>query len=384
MPHDAIVIGLGVMGLATAAELARRGARVLGIEQFGIPHARGSSHGVARVFRTAYFEHADYVPLLKRAHEAWRALGEEAGGPLLLETGVLYGGPADSALITGSLASARQHDLAVETLPGDELTRRFPQFTLEEGMVALFEPAAGMLLAEASLNAFAGIALRHGAELRAFEPVNSWTAEGDGVRVRTVRGEYSAAKLIFCGGPWSGRLLAELGLPLRVTRQVSAWIWPREPEAFALDRFPTWAIESAHGAFYYGFPLHPSATGMKVAGHDPGPEFDPDSPHRPVDPADADGALAFLSQHIPAAAGQVVNLQACLYTMTPDSHFIIDRHPAHANVHLAAGFSGHGFKFAPVIGEAMADLALEGATRHPVGFLSLSRLIGQGRAATRP
>jgi sarcosine oxidase len=373
MPHDVIVIGLGVMGLATTAELARRGARVLGIEQFGIPHARGSSHGVARVFRTAYFEHADYVPLLKRAHTLWRSMGEEVGGPLLLETGVLYGGPADSALITGSLASARQHGLAVEALPAEELARRFPQFALDQEMVALFEPAAGMLLAEASLNAFAGIALRHGAELRAFEPVMSWSADGDGVRLTTEVGEYSAARLVFCGGAWSGKLLAELGLPLRVTRQVSAWIWPRESEAFALDRFPTWAIESAQGAFYYGFPLHGSATGMKVAGHDPGPEFDPDSPHRPVDPDDAAGAMAFLSQHIPAAAGQVVNLQACMYTMTPDSHFIIDGHPAHANVHLAAGFSGHGFKFAPVIGEVLADLSLEGATRHPVSFLSLAR-----------
>ena len=231
--YDTIVVGLGVMGLATAAELARRGARVLGIEQFGIPHARGSSHGVARVFRTAYFEHADYVPLLKRAHTLWRSMGEEVGGPLLLETGVLYGGPADSALIAGSLASARQHGLAVDALPADELARRFPQFALDQGMVALFEPAAGMLLAEASLNAFAGIALRHRAELRAFEPVMSWSAEGDGVRVTTSRGEYSAARLVFCGGAWSGRLLSELGLPLRVTRQVSAWIWPRETDAQA-------------------------------------------------------------------------------------------------------------------------------------------------------
>jgi sarcosine oxidase len=376
MPLDVIVIGLGAMGLATAAELARRGAHVLGIEQYGIPHARGSSHGAARVFRTAYFEHADYVPLLKRSRTLWRAMGEESGSPLLLETGVLYGGRANSPLITGSLASAKQHGLAVQTLTADELGRRFQQFALDEGMVALFEPSAGMLLAEASLSALAGIALRHGAELRAFEPVISWSAGGDGVRVTTARAEYSAARLVFCGGAWSGRLLAELGLPLRVTRQVSAWIWPGEPASFGIDRFPTWAIESAEGAFYYGFPLHASATGMKVAAHDPGPAFDPDSPHRPVDPADAAGALAFLSRHIPAAAGQVVNLQACMYTMTPDSHFILDRHPGHERVCLAAGFSGHGFKFAPVIGEIMADLALSGGTRHSIEFLSLGRFAG--------
>jgi sarcosine oxidase len=339
---------------------------------------------VARVFRTAYFEHADYVPLLKRAQTLWRAMGDKAGSPLLLETGVLYGGPAGSPLITGSLASARQHGLAIEELAADEVARRFPQFALDEAMAALFEPTAGMLLAEAALNALAETALRHGAELRAFEPVLSWSADGGGVRVTTARAQYSAARLVFCGGAWSGRLLAELGLPLRVTRQVSSWIWPGEPTSFGIDRFPTWAIESAQGAFYYGFPLHASATGMKVAGHDPGPVFDPHSPHRPVDPADADGALAFLSRHIPAAPGQVVNLQACLYTMTPDAHFVIDRHPKHENVHLAAGFSGHGFKFAPVIGEVMADLSLEGATRHPVGFLSLGRLTGQGWEARRP
>ena len=372
---DVIVIGLGVMGLSTCAALAERGVRVLGIDQFDIGHAMGSSHGATRIFRTAYFEHPDYVPLLKRSHELWRELEEQAGERLLIDTPALYMGPAESALVRGSIESARRHSIDVESLGFDDIRRRFAQFALPEGTIGILENAqtTGMILAERSLAVLARLALERGGELRTGERVISWSATDSGVRVETEQAEYEASRLIVCGGPWSARLLEGLGLPLRVTRQVSACFEPRRPEPFAHPGFPIWALESANGIFHYGFPLHNEDVGMKVACHDPGPTFDPTAPDRRCEREEAGGVVEFMRRHIPEAAGQVLKAQLCLYTMTPDAHFVIDRHPQHANVHFACGFSGHGFKFAPVAGEVLADLAMEGSSRHPIGFLSLKR-----------
>ena len=373
--HETIVIGLGVMGLSTCAALAERGVRVLGIEQFGLGHAMSSSHGASRIFRTAYFEHPDYVPLLKRSHELWRELEAAAGTRLLIDTPALYMGPAESALVSGSIDSARQHGIEVESLDFAALRRRYPQLALPEGTIGVLESGktAGMILAERTLASLARLARSRGAELRTGERVLSWSAGGGTVRVETDRGSYEASRLVICGGPWSARLSAGVEVPLRATRQVVAWVQPRRPELFAPGGFPIWALESADGTFHYGFPLHSEDVGMKTACHDPGQTFDPSVPDRGCEREEAGGVARFLERHIPDAAGQLLKAQVCLYTMTPDSHFVIDRHPQHANVHFACGFSGHGFKFAPVVGEVLADLAIEGSTRHPIGFLSLKR-----------
>lgn len=371
---DVIVIGLGVMGLSACAALAERGVRVLGIDQFDFGHAMGSSHGATRVFRTAYFEHPDYVPLLKRSLELWRGLERDADTRLFIDTGALYMGPAGSALVRGSIESARAHDIAVESLGVEEIRERFPQLVLSEGTIGILERGtAGMLMAGRALSALRQQAEQRGAQLRTGQKVLSWERAGDHLRIVTDAGSYEAQKLLICGGAWSARLLAEAGLPLRVTRQLSAWFGPRRPELFSHERFPIWAIESSSGSFHYGFPLHGGEAGMKVACHDPGETFDPDSPERSADAAEVAGVARFMREHIPDAAGQVLKTQVCLYTMTPDAHFIIDAHPAQENVFFACGFSGHGFKFAPVVGEIMADLAIDGATRHPIGFLSMKR-----------
>ena len=373
---DVIVIGVGAMGSSACWHLARRGIRVLGLEQFDIPHALGSSHGQSRMIRLAYYEHPDYVPLLRRAYELWHELEAASGQKLLHLTGGLYMGPPDGEIVAGSLQSARTHGLAHEVLTRDELARQFPQFQLPESYVALHEPQAGFLVPERVISAYAELALRAGAEIHGREPVLDWKQEPGGITVRTARGEYRADKLIVCGGAWSARLLADLDLRLTVTRQVLAWVWPKEPELFALGRLPVWAIDRLDGTIHYGFPMMSDVPGFKLAHHGPATPTDPDRVAREVLPGDQQTFRPVLRAMIPAADGPLLSMKVCLYTNSPDHHFIIDRHPRHDRVTIACGFSGHGFKFASVVGEILADYATAGATRHPAGFLGLRRLAG--------
>jgi sarcosine oxidase len=374
--YDVIVIGVGAMGSATCCELARRGARVLGLEQFDIPNALGSSHGFSRMIRMCYYEHPDYVPLLRQAYELWRRLENECGQKLLHVTGGVYIGRAGSELVTGSRASAQRHNLAHEFLDREQLSQRFPQFHLPEDYVALYEPMAGWLPPERVVAAFAEQALRRGARLHAHEAVRAWSVDSSGVSVTTDRDAYRAEKLIFCGGPWSGQLLRDLRVELTVTRQVMTWVWPSNPELFEEGRLPVWAVGHDDGTLHYGFPLSrgDGGVGLKLAHHARGAITDPD--HVPRDPHadDERGMRDFIKDVIPDADGPMLAQRVCLYTNSRDSHFVIDRHPQHGpSVLLACGFSGHGFKFASVIGDALADLATRGATDLPIDFLSLRR-----------
>ena len=376
---DVIVVGVGVMGASACLHLARRGVRVLGLEQFAIPHGLGSSHGYSRAIRLAYFEHPHYVPLLRRAWEQWGQLETESGQTLLHRTGCLYLGAPDSDLVRGSLAAARAHGLPHESLTAREIGDRFPQFHVPPEFAGVFEPLGGTLRPEAAVAAFAEQAMRRGTELHGHDPVARWHADSEGVTVETVGGEtYHAAHLILSGGAWSARLLRDLEVPLRVTRQVMGWTWPRRPDLFGLDRFPTWAIEHEDG-FHYGFPMLPDNPGFKIALHAPGDPTDPNTVNRDVKAGDRETFLPAIRRFFPDADGPVLAIRICLYTNTPDGHFILDQHPAHPNVTFACGFSGHGFKFAPVIGEALADLAATGRTDLPVGFLGLARFAGVGR-----
>jgi sarcosine oxidase len=370
---DVIVIGVGAMGAAACWRLAQRGCRVLGLDQFGIPNAMGSSHGESRVIRLCYYEHPDYVPLLHQSYEDWAELERDGGESLLTLTGALYMGHEDGPFITGTLRSARRHDLPHEVLSRDEIAGRFPQFRLPAGLMGVWEPRAGMLRPEVSISAMARLALMHGADLRGHEAVLHWQSEGDAIRVRTSRGEHSASQVIFTAGSWAPRLLRDLGVPLQATRQPAAWVWPRAPELFTPDRFPIWGIEDPDGFFYYGFPLQPGRVGLKAARHYLGAPADPDTIDRTPGPADEAEIRAALRQYLPDGDGPVLSMSICMYTNSPDGHFIIDRHPRMPQVLVATGFTGHGFKFAPVVGRILADLALDGATRLPATFLGLAR-----------
>ena len=373
MTYDAIVLGLGGMGSATAAELARRGVRVLGLEQFGFVHSRGSSHGRTRIIRTAYYEHPAYVPLVRRAFDLWRELEQRTGKSLLTPSACLCVGEPGSELITGVRASAAEHALPVETLTAAELRSRYPQFRLPEHYVGVLEQSAGILAVEDCVRAHLDDATAHGAELRAEEPALAVKRVGDAVEVQTASGTYSAAKLVVTAGAWATKLLADIGVPLSVMRQVQLWFdpGPAAPE-FALGRFPIFMIETPGGA-YYGMPSL-DAAGVKCARHYGQPELpSPDGVNWVVSTEDETPVRQMLAANIPGAVGPLSCAEVCMYTLTPDRHFVIDRHPAHPQVSVACGFSGHGFKFSPVVGEILADLALTGTTSHPIGLFRATR-----------
>lgn len=371
--YDVIVIGVGAMGASACYHLACRGVRVLGLEQFDIPHALGSSHGQSRMIRLAYYEHPDYVPLLKRAYELWHQLEATSGQKLLHITGGIYMGPREGAVVGGSLGAARRHALAHELLGRRELGRRYPQFEVPDDFVGLYEPQAGFLLPERTVAAYANAALGAGASLHGREPVIDWKAGNNAVTVRTPRGTYEAGHLVFCGGAWSGRLLEDLGVTLTVTRQVMGWVWPREPDLFALGRLPVWAIDLLDETIYYGFPMMSDVPGLKVAHHGPGAVADPDRVARDPLEGDEQTFRPVLRNMIPAGDGPLLSMKVCLYTNSPDHHFVIDRHPMHDRVTVACGFSGHGFKFASVVGEILADYATGGSTALPAQFLKIDR-----------
>lgn len=372
--YDVIVIGVGTMGAAACAELARRGKRVLGIERFDVPHGMGAHHGHSRMFRLAYFEHPDYVPLLRRALEGWNALN--AASPLrpFTMTGGLYAGPAGCETVERSAEAAREHGIEHRLLTRGEAMREFPHFTLPDGYAGMYEPTVGFVVPEHAVAAMATLALERGAEIRARERVVSWEASDAGVVVRTDRAKYRAGSLVITSGAWTSRVVGDLGVPLRVTRQVLGWVWPEEPEAYALGRFPCWAIEDEAKSVFYGFPMLPSNPGLKVARHVPGREADPETLDRAgATREDEEDFREGIRRYLPRADGPTMAMAVCMYTNSPDSHFIIDRHPKHRNVAIACGFSGHGFKFAPVVGEILADLAIEGKTALPAEFLGLAR-----------
>ncbi|MCC6627052.1 MAG: N-methyl-L-tryptophan oxidase [Chloroflexi bacterium] len=369
--YDAIVLGLGGMGSAAAYHLARRGQRVLGLEAFGPGHANGSSHGRTRIIREAYSESPQYMPLIQRAYALWRELEVESGQPLLRVTGGVAIGPADHESIQGVLASGRAWGVPCEVLSPAETERRFPAFRVPDGMVTVFQPNSGILAPEAAGRAHRDLAVRHGADLRFHEPAHGWAADGAGVQVTTGAGAYRAERLIITAGPWSGSVLSDLGIPLTVTRMVNVHFAPTDPERFWPEHCPIFGMRLPIGD-YYGMPLLPGQ-GVKIGRHDAGEVCTPETARRTVSDGDIAALRQVLDQMMPGAAGRVLHTLTCLYTLTPDHHFVIDRHPTYPQIAYACGFSGHGFKFAGVVGEIMADLAIDETSRHPIDFLSARR-----------
>jgi sarcosine oxidase len=370
--YDAIVLGLGGMGSATLFHLARRGLRVLGLERFDLVHEHGSSHGLTRIIRLAYWEHPTYVSLLRRAYQLWRELEELSGERLLHITGSVDAGPAGGSVFEGALKSSKLHGLPHEVMDGAELHRRFPGYRLPREMRCLYQPDGGFLLPERCNVAHAALAHTHGAEVHCREPVLQWGATGGRVWVRTTRGRYEAGRLVVCAGPWAARLIPELDGLAVPERQVLAWLQPARPEYFQPDAFPVFNLEAEEGR-YYGFPSF-LVPGFKFGKyHHRGEVVDPDGARLEPEPEDEDLLRAFARRYFPDGAGPALMLKACLFTNSPDRHFILDRHPDHPEVAIAAGFSGHGYKFCSVIGEIMADLARDGRTRHDIEFFRLGR-----------
>jgi sarcosine oxidase len=374
--HDVIVLGLGGMGSAAAAHLAARGSRVLGLDRFGPAHDSGSSHGGSRIIRQSYFEDPAYVPLLLRAYELWDRLSVDSGTDLITRTGGLYLGPPASPTVAGSLRAAEEWDLAHEVLDAAELRRRFPTFRPQDDEIAVYEEAAGFVRPELTVGAHLALAGRHGAELRFQEPAEDWAVTpGGGVRVTTAAGTYTAGRLVIAPGAWAPELLTDLALPLTVERQVMHWFAPVGGVGpFVPGRQPVHIHEDAEGTQIYGFPaIDGPDGGAKVAFFRRGNVTDPNALDRAVHPEEVQAMADHLRTVLPSLPGRHLAGVACMYTTTPDHHFVIAPHPEHPQVTAACGFSGHGFKFVPVVGEILADLATEGTTRHPIALFDPRR-----------
>ena len=374
--HDVIVVGLGGMGSAAAYHLAERGRRVLGLERFTSGHAHGSSHGRSRIIRQAYFEDPAYVPLLMRAYELWPRLEHDAGVSLLKITGGLMLGEATSVVVAGSIRSAREHGIPHEVLDAEAIRRRFPAFRPTPETIALWEHGAGVLRPEGAVRAHLDRAARLGADLHFEEPITGWEATPGGrVRVRTQRAAYDAERLVLAPGAWAPSILEELGLPLVIERQVQFWFDPLGGiTPFLPAHFPIFIWQLVDHATVYGFPaLDGPEGGVKAAFHHSGQLTTAETLDREVQPEEVAVLRSVLSERIPALAGVCRDTAVCMYTNTPDEHFVIAVHPQYPQVAIAAGFSGHGFKFACIVGEILADLATDGTTGHPITLFSPER-----------
>ncbi|MFE3741186.1 N-methyl-L-tryptophan oxidase [Streptomyces sp. NPDC059134] len=377
--YDVIVLGLGGMGSAAAYHLAARGVRVLGLERFGPVHNRGSSHGGSRITRQSYFEDPAYVPLLLRSYELYERLERDTGREVATLCGGVMVGRPESLTVSGSLRSALQWDLPHEMLDAREIRRRFPTLTPRDDEVALFEARAGLVRPEHTVAAHVQLAALAGAELRFEEPVTRWEElpGGAGVRVHTPEGTYTAGQLVICPGAWAPELLADLGVPFTIERQVMYWFRPEGGVApFLPERHPIYIWEDGDGVQVYGFPaIDGPDGGAKTAFFRKGTVCTPATIDRTVREEEIEAIAAHLRRHVPSLPGTFQQAATCMYSNTPDEHFVITRHPAHpASVTVACGFSGHGFKFVPVVGEIVADLALTGATGHPIELFDPSRL----------
>jgi sarcosine oxidase len=372
MKFDVIVVGLGAMGSASIYELSRRGLRVLGIDQHEPPHRLGSTHGRTRIIREAYFEHPLYVPLVRRAYDLWDDLEREAARALFHRTGGLMIGPEDGVLVAGSRRSAGEHGVPHEMLSAADVRRRWPAYDPPDGHVALFELRAGLLLPEACVETYLDLARRNGATIRVGERVVAWTADGDGVHVRTDRATYRAGRLVLTAGAWLPSLVPDVSMPLTIERQMFHWFEPTaRRELHRADRCPLALWEFEPDRMVAMFP--DLGDGVKTGVHHEGETTDPATVRRTTSDAEDTDIRSLLARLMPDAAGPQLEARVCLYTNTPDHDFLIDTDPHHANVLLVSPCSGHGFKFASAIGEIVAELVANGDSRFDLTPFRLAR-----------
>jgi sarcosine oxidase len=373
MRYDVIVVGAGAMGSAAAMHLAARGRRVIAFDRFEVPNDRGSSHGLTRIIRIAYYEHPSYVPLLIRTAELWSELERRSGERLFVRTGSIDSSAPGDPVFEGSRRSCEVHGLRHEVLTSAELTRRFPAYRLPPDHVAVLQPDGGFLIPEIAVAAHARLATAHGATIRPRQRVLSWEERGDSVEVTTEQGTYVADQLVLSAGAWMADFLPDYARLLEPERQVVAWFEIDDSPRFAPECFPVFNLTVDEGR-YYGFPEWGNP-GFKVGRyHHLGERVRPDSLDRGVHTADIEILHTFVRRYFPSGAGKPLNASVCMFTNTPDEHFIIDRMPGHERVHIVSACSGHGFKFASVVGEIVADLVTEGSSsRFDLSLFSLGR-----------
>lgn len=370
--YEVIVVGLGAMGSSAAYHLAKSGLRVLGLDRFQPPHIFGSSHGLTRIIREAYFEDPLYVPLVQRAYELWSDLEKQSGQQLLLKTGGLMIGPPAGALVAGASRSAEQHRLEHEILNSTNLGQKFPMFNVEDDPIAVWEPRAGILFPERAIQTHLDLAARLGSHLLFNNPVRKWEPFEKGVRVFTDGNSYTANHLVLSPGAWMNDLLSARKLPLSVERQVLYWFKSvSHREMFQPDQFPIFIRQYAHDRFFYGFP--DLGDGVKVAFHHQGGQVDPNALSQEVDSTEIDEMRRVLSKYLPTANGELQSTAVCMYTNTLDEHFILDYHPKFPQVIVASPCSGHGFKFSPVIGEMIAAMIEGKQPRFNLGLFKIAR-----------
>ncbi len=359
--YDAAVVGLGVTGAAITWFLARRGARTLALDRHRPPHSQGSSHGRTRIIRKAYFESPDYGPLLERAYAGWGAVEREAGVRLFHRTGALTVGRDGGELIERVRRSSREAGVPIRALDPGDLSSLYPALRLEKGWTGILDSEAGVLRAEESVEAFLALAGREGAHLRYEEGMSRWEETGGEVRIETPRGRYSARSVVLSPGPWLPSLAGpKLHLPLQVTREVAAWFRPvHRTMDLGPGRLPVVLQERLREGVGYIVPDF--GEGIRVGFHHDGEPTDPDRTAREVKAREVEALRAFLNRAVPDAGGRLVDHSVCLYTSTPDHHFAVGPHPRASRITVVSACSGHGFKFAPALGELVADRVIEGA-----------------------
>ncbi|MDB6031512.1 MAG: dependent oxidoreductase [Verrucomicrobiales bacterium] len=367
--YDVAIIGLGAMGSAAAYHCARRGWKVLGLDQFTPPHSHGSSHGQTRIIREAYFEHPIYVPLVQRAYELWNELESLTGAKLFQKTGGLMIGAPEGTIVSGALLSARTHGLEHQILSTEELRQRFPALSPTPGTVAVWEPRAGILFPEQCVAAHLQLAREHGADLVCKEAVLQWEPHSDSIRIVTARTEYNARKVLFCAGSWLSSLVPNLSVPLTLERQILYWFRTGQPELFEPRTLPVFIWEHSPEKFFYGFP--DLGNGVKVAQHGGGIPTTHDTLQREVAQEEIRLMQSLLKPFLPGLTDPV-HAETCIYTNTPNSHFLLDFHPGSNRILLASPCSGHGFKFSSALGEAMADLLDRGQSKLDLSLFRLA------------
>ncbi len=365
------VIGGGIAGASAAYALTKRGVNVELFEQFDLLHDHGSSHGPTRLFRLAYFEHPDYVPLLRMCISQWRALEKEAGEKLFHQIGIFMIGAPKGNLIAGVRRAASDYGIEIEDLSRKDAAKRYPLFSQPEGYDAIFEPEAGFIRADRTLNHFFARFTHLGGVARPRVKITDWEPRAEGVDLIFRDGRERFDRLVIAPGAWGNDLL-KLDVAIKPMRKTLFWMASGENQYFLENDFPPFAIDRDDGRFFYGFPAI-DGDGVKLGEHTGGADlenaFDPAPP-----PADETaGVKDFLREFMPGAPREFSQEKPCLYEMSPDGHFVIDTHPADKRVCFAAGLSGHGFKFAPVIGGALADLAISGETNALFDFLGVGR-----------
>jgi sarcosine oxidase len=381
--YDFIIAGLGTAGSATCMTLARRGFKVLGIDNYNPPHNMGSHHGASRSVRRAYLEGTSYVPMTMKSWELWRKLEKSSGQKLLIKTGNLTIGPPDSPAVSGFIASAQKYEIPYEYLTATEVRKRWPQLSLPDSFVAGLEISAGIVFPEMSIASFLAEAEKAGADLVTEEPVDRWSEDQGTVYVHTARNTYKTGRLLISAGAWTNRLLGLPGGSLMPKRVPVHWVKAPQDKRLHIGRFPVnfWQVPTENHLRstqsyreFYALPVISPSSEIKIAFHNGLVDCDPMTLSREVLPNEVEKIKTIISKFLPDLQHGAITSEVCMYTMTPDGHFYLGKRPGSKNV-FGVALAGHGFKFAPVLGEILADLMMDIPPSVDVELFSPNRFV---------